>query len=379
MLKSLVILLFVSMAGCAVIDLPLDEDLLPPARETATCFPFCPAGETCVAENFCMEITSDLEGRVCEFHHVCEPDEYCVEGHCTKIECLYSRNPLENERILCYSGPAGTPDFPPCTQGVRNCLSSGFFGACEGEVVPVEEIGLLACNGVDDDCNGIPDRNETEAVDIVFLFDISGSMLEEFSATLDAIRETARLYDTPSVRLALITFPASETFYDEWEPTVLVGLETYPLFITDLSFSLFAMRTSGGREASWDLPWMLANNLIPEIVWRPDAKKVIIMFTDERGQSYLDVNDDGCSITDDYQACDNTESSMCEAIQRENILLYVFTDLDERRTISFYPDPVEYVMVFEDFDDCSTILELTEDGVEMASSLSDLAESICSI
>jgi len=52
----------------------------------------------------------------------------------------------------CYGGPAGTEDVGVCTGGVQTCGPGG-FGACVGEVRPSTEV----CNGLDNNCNGVPD------------------------------------------------------------------------------------------------------------------------------------------------------------------------------------------------------------------------------
>jgi len=53
----------------------------------------------------------------------------------------------------CYTGEHGTLGVGICRAGIRRCLSNGTFGSCSGEVIPSAE----ACNGEDDDCDGVPD------------------------------------------------------------------------------------------------------------------------------------------------------------------------------------------------------------------------------
>jgi hypothetical protein len=49
----------------------------------------------------------------------------------------------------CYGGAAGTEGVGPCRAGEATC-TSGAWGSCAGQVLPVAE----SCNGVDDDCDG---------------------------------------------------------------------------------------------------------------------------------------------------------------------------------------------------------------------------------
>ena len=62
----------------------------------------------------------------------------------------------------CYTGPDESAGRGACRSGVERCVD-GVFGACEDEVVPVEEIcpsdgACPACNDVDDDCDGAVDE-----------------------------------------------------------------------------------------------------------------------------------------------------------------------------------------------------------------------------
>ncbi len=54
----------------------------------------------------------------------------------------------------CYAGPDETIDIGVCAGGEQVCDADGAWGACAGEVLPGEEI---CGNGVDEDCDGVPD------------------------------------------------------------------------------------------------------------------------------------------------------------------------------------------------------------------------------
>ncbi|HZY05998.1 MAG TPA: MopE-related protein, partial [Anaeromyxobacteraceae bacterium] len=57
---------------------------------------------------------------------------------------------------LCYGGPAGTENVGACRAGTQTCGSNGILGACVGEVRP----GARACNGLDNDCDGVVDTEQ---------------------------------------------------------------------------------------------------------------------------------------------------------------------------------------------------------------------------
>jgi hypothetical protein len=65
----------------------------------------------------------------------------------------YSCNPGEVQKCP-YNGDPATENFGPCKAGQRTCKSDGTWGYCEGEVLPVEELGELCHDGIDNDCTG---------------------------------------------------------------------------------------------------------------------------------------------------------------------------------------------------------------------------------
>ena len=48
------------------------------------------------------------------------------------------------------AGPEGTAGRGVCREGERQCDAEGFWGECQGAVLPGKEL----CNSLDDDCNG---------------------------------------------------------------------------------------------------------------------------------------------------------------------------------------------------------------------------------
>ncbi len=55
------------------------------------------------------------------------------------------------DTMECYMGPSGSKDRGICKAGVSTCAASGYWGNCEGMVLPAPEI---CHNGVDENCDG---------------------------------------------------------------------------------------------------------------------------------------------------------------------------------------------------------------------------------
>jgi len=223
----------------------------------------------------------------------------------------------ENLTQPCYTGAPDTlgigvctPGQALCTNGAWGSLRNGVFipGFCSGEVTPGEEI----CDGSDNDCDGQVDYGEQiRDTDILFIIDWSGSMDDEIAAVRVALSQFA------------LQFAAEEAL--QWG--LVIGPKEIPrnnqewlIKVTDITpFDQFlgafaALGTDGmdtGSEmlrdaiylsirnispaADFDVPssiWISDTNSNPEkenfeISWRPNADRVIVLFSDEEPQSFL--------------------------------------------------------------------------------------------
>ncbi len=58
----------------------------------------------------------------------------------------------------CYTGSKDTENVGACKDGSQKC-GDGQWGTCTGDVTPTKE----KCNGVDDDCDGVPDNGDPDS------------------------------------------------------------------------------------------------------------------------------------------------------------------------------------------------------------------------
>mgnify|MGYP004446041339 CR=1 FL=1 len=224
----------------------------------------------------------------------------------------------------CYTGPPATEGVGECIPGEMTCLAGKWGGKvktsntpetfveglCVGEVTPMSED---LCGGADNDCNGQVEK-ELEDTDILFIIDASGSMYEEIGAVAQAMTTFAASYSgSTAIHWGLVTGPTavgsglSEKLY------LNQNLTEFSTFVPALS----AMATSylgGANEMLYDALYLAAHNLVDpqtlphqisdlawgpganpsvpsiqgfKINWRENAHHVIIVFSDEMGQSYL--------------------------------------------------------------------------------------------
>tara|TARA_R110002153_G_scaffold6483_2_gene29554 strand:+ start:3659 stop:5746 length:2088 start_codon:yes stop_codon:yes gene_type:complete len=243
-------------------------------------------------------------------------------------------NELIDEDLMrdCYSGPDGTVGIGICKPGKQVC-DAGVWGEyndqdqlftpdlCDGEVLPLDQ---ELCNGLDDDCDGTIE-DDMQETDIVFIVDMSGSMMQEINAILSALTTFSANYSDQTVihwSLIIGPIPPPASLPIELQVSITgqylkidCDLTEFPVFLNALAS--LPVITFGSQEMLLDalylaiapiadvtvlpyLPWAnemwwtLTYSIYSDppinsfhLNWREDAEKVIIVFTDEKLQTYL--------------------------------------------------------------------------------------------
>ena len=222
----------------------------------------------------------------------------------------------------CYSGPPQTMYVGICVPGEMTCFQ-GKWGhyddlgnfmpkMCLNEVLPEPED---ICNGTDTNCDGkIDEDKELEPTDILFIIDLSGSMDAEINAVMLALNKFATHYSDSDVIKWGLVFTASAKGWAQEQVVLQTDLVDFDTFMN--IFQTAGYSTQGGDEQNYDAIYLAISNLVGaaqlpypledfewtgwateesqppaaewSLSWRDDAKHVIILFSDEEGQSYLD-------------------------------------------------------------------------------------------
>jgi hypothetical protein len=231
----------------------------------------------------------------------------------------------------CYSGPDETVNVGVCIPGELVCREgswgndrNGLFvdGMCLGEVTPVEED---LCTGNDDNCDGVVEKT-MEETDILFIVDISGSMSGTINAVQQAMETFSASYsDQEVIQWGLVVGPSSVNGFNRERLDMLTNLAPFQQFMPVLA-SLDDDDTS--KEMLYDALYLSIQNLTPprfpplahvwrvnvsssptvsnwSINWREGAHHVVIVFSDEEGQSYLSPQVDRDEIVTTASAADD--------------------------------------------------------------------------
>ena len=228
----------------------------------------------------------------------------------------------ENLTQACYTGPRDTLNVGICAPGEQTCQEGRWGGRtqagewvqdlCIGEVIPQVEI----CNGADDDCDGDIDfGEEMRPTDILLIIDTSGSMGAEIRAVTSALSRFGQHFAAEDIIhwgliLGPIRIPHPEIDGSEFELLRLISnVSPFEQFFNAF-VNIDVENIDGGMEMLMDAVMLSLRNLSPLQVdlnnrrwlpgtgsdplkdnfiinWRQNTDRVIIVFSDEDEQSYM--------------------------------------------------------------------------------------------
>jgi hypothetical protein len=271
---------------------------------------------TCTGED-CEEMKMTECAQECVYDETVPCSDILTDEICNNHDDNCNGQTDEGLTKFCYDGPLETLNVGICKGGYQTCFegewgieSLGHFfpDECPEQVLPKQ---YETCDGSDETCDGEVDGGQTMIeTDILFIIDFSGSMTQEINAVFGAMNLFAENYkDNESLKWGLIGGPVKVPFPGFF----FVGLELLELMQDLTGFTAFINNLpdlgdiqTGGHEMLIDAIWLaLAGDVsqkewhptvlqdsVPtlqdfKVSWRPEAKKLIIVWSDELPQSFL--------------------------------------------------------------------------------------------
>jgi hypothetical protein len=252
----------------------------------------------------CNEGALSCEGHVGPAEEVCDG----IDNNCSgEID----EHIVNQTAVVCYDGPAGTMRVGICRAGISYCTDS-VMSHCEGQVLPEEE----RCDGIDNNCDGQIDEGfEERPAEIVFVVDVSGSFSDEISSMIGGITPLLSDPITGGFKFGLVVIGMREPDRDPDSGYLhlikVTDLVPRDEFLRHLqTIETVYMPNSGGLEPSYDAVVGICNGDI-SFSFSENSQKIIVLMTDEAGQSYMDPR--------------NTEVAAADAVRDGEFGIYVFS------------------------------------------------------